>query len=67
MYQRIGSNGSLKASKVGAAQISASSSATPSRIPVRLHAIMRRLLLLALLAACGGGSSQEAEISNQAI
>jgi hypothetical protein len=28
---------------------------------------MRRLLLLALLAACGGGSSQEAEISGQAI
>jgi hypothetical protein len=28
---------------------------------------MRRLLLLALLAACGGGSSQNAEISNQAI
>jgi len=28
---------------------------------------MRRLLLLALLAACGGGSSQDAEISNQAI
>ncbi|MHC4731216.1 MAG: hypothetical protein ACYS6Z_11600, partial [Planctomycetota bacterium] len=28
---------------------------------------MRRLLLLALLAACGGGSSQDAEISDQAI